>query len=216
VRFCGAVVLVACAGCGFRTLPGGDGGEAADLAGVDLAGADLAGVDLAGVDLAGGDLSTPPGGGFGPGPLGALPAGYCCSDAHQCRGRLCNSDGGGAHYCSQTCMLDAECTDFGAPMRCDRGSSTCVFTSTPYTCLDPQSYAYGGKPLGSCCASGFPTAGQACLGGLCFATGNDVNPYYCTQGCVDSGECPPGYGCHASFCWKEQSFLDPNYVYTCQ
>jgi hypothetical protein len=202
----GLVILLT--GCGFRPTGGSDGGVQ------DLAGADLFGVDLAGVDIAmpPGDLA---GGGTGPGPLGALPAGFCCNTNEECRSRSCTSTGGGPKICSDDCREDGVCTAWGAAMRCDMTSDRCVPSATPYTCLQASSYAYGGRPIGACCAHGFYKAGQECLGGLCLSTGNSANPYYCTQGCNANTPCPGGYSCFIGFCWISQTIGDNNYVYSC-
>ena len=197
-------------GCGFRGIE-----NQYDLA----TGADLAGVDFAGVDLTfASDLARAQDlagiGGNGPGPLGALPPSYCCNSNEECRSRACVSTGGGPKYCTDVCDTDAVCNVWGGAFVCDPGGE-CVPANASYSCVPADQYSYGTKPLGSCCAHGFPEAGQECLGGLCEATGNDANPFYCTQGCNANTRCPSGYTCAAGFCWIEQSFTDPSFIYSC-
>lgn len=201
------VAVAMLAGCGFHPQ-GGDLG-AADLAGVDLKGVDLRGADLAGVDLAGG-------GGTGAGPLGALPTGFCCHANSDCRSRDCVSIGGGPTVCLDHCASDPVCAAWSPMFHCDQGSGSCAPVGGSSTCLDPSGYHYGDKAIGTCCASGFVKSGQECLGGLCEATGNDANPFYCTQGCDQETPCPSPYECAAGFCWIPQTISDPNFMYTCQ
>src|SRR5262245_1438712 len=115
------------AGCGFRTLDG-------DPPTPDLATADASrGSDLATAlpDLAVPDLDAR----GGPGPLGALPAGFCCSSDEECRSRACLSSGGGPRFCSDECRSDPVCSAWGAAFVCDLSSGLCKPSGTPYTCL---------------------------------------------------------------------------------
>jgi hypothetical protein len=197
--------VVFAGGCGFRpiTPPG-------DLAGADLAGADFAGVDFAGADLSmsAGDLSLS--GGTGPGPLGALPAGFCCTADLECRSRRCFQVGTGPKFCSDECRSDDVCNTWGGAFVCEMTQGECLPAQQTYSCLDPSTYNYGTKPTGACCATG-PRSGQECQGGLCYATGPSANPFFCTQGC-DPGSCPIGYICNLlKWCSKP----DPNAPYTC-
>jgi hypothetical protein len=178
-----SLVLFALAACGFQT------GGTDDL-GVDLAsppGADLAsppGADLAsppGVDLAGADLASM----NGPGPLGALPSGYCCSSSDQCRSRFCTMTGSGAFFCADPCNSEAFCDAINPATTCEPSFYSCQFLSAPYTCTDPATFIHGGKPTGACC-----TNDNECLGGWCWFPGG-----YCTQGCSDTSACPGGYSC---------------------
>jgi hypothetical protein len=209
VRF--AVMLLACAalGCGFHRASTDDGGEpAGDLAG-DLAGGDP--VVGAPPDMAlAGSSNT---GGTGPGPLGALPAGFCCNSDADCRSRNCAGQLDPVHYCTDECDHDSICSAWGGAFKCDvSGTGMCVTTTSPATCLDPALYHYGTKPIGACCQSGFDKAGQECQGGLCNATGPAANPFYCTQGCDRNTPCPAPYTCNsASFC----SLPDPSAPYSC-
>lgn len=194
------VAVAMLAGCGFHPQGG------------DLGAADLAGVDLAGADL----THEMTGGGTGAGPLGALPTGFCCNANSDCRTRNCVSAGGGPKVCLDDCSTDALCTAWSSAFHCDQGSGFCAPVGASSTCLDPSGYHYGQKAIGACCASGFVKSGQECLGGLCEATGNDANPFYCTQACDASAPCPAPYECAAGFCWIPQTISDPSFMYTCQ
>jgi hypothetical protein len=201
-------------GCGFqRTVPLGDGGDTADLSGADLAGADLAGVVHPRPDLGGADLLGAP---LGPGPLGALPTGYCCTSDDECRWRTClKPQGGSDGHCADRCFSDDVCTAFAPGYRCDTSTERCVSTTAPaFNCLPQDRYIRGQKPLGACCQHGFLQSGQECAGGHCQSTGHSANPFYCTQGCT--GACPAGYLCAAGFCWNAGSLSDPMFMYTCQ
>src|SRR3954454_819922 len=97
------MLILLCAGCGFQGV-GGDLG-ANDLAGIDLTGVDLVGMDFAGLDLAiiamqPDDLSMS--GGSGPGPLGALAPGFCCTGNQDCASRLCATEGS-VSFCTDLC-----------------------------------------------------------------------------------------------------------------
>jgi hypothetical protein len=203
-------------GCGFQTLPNpGPDLASPDLgsAPADLAGADLAGVDFAApaADLAAPDLSAAKH--QGPGPLGALPAGYCCQNDQECRSRDC-VNAGSFRYCSDLCDSDEVCNVWGAGFACDLPSQACVATGA--SCHPAADYQYGTAATGSCCAHGFATAGQECLGGICTSTGNSANPFYCTQGCDNLTHCPGGYSCLGGTCWITQTTGDPSYLYSCQ
>src|SRR5207253_10532666 len=135
----------------------GDGGM--ELGSVDLTGYDLTGQDLTG----GGPDFTMPGGGTGPGPAGALPAGFCCSGNAECRSRRCRSING-MGICTDDCDHDSICTAYGAAMKCDTaGSGECVATGGGTTCVDASQYHYGTKAIGACCSSGFDKAGAECV-----------------------------------------------------
>jgi hypothetical protein len=211
-------ILLACllCGCGFRAFEGSDGG------GGPPPGSDGGGGPPPGSD-GGGMIPNP--GGNGPGPLGALPPGYCCSDDKQCSHRRCTRFGTGPSICSGFCQVDEECTGFNSQMRCDPNTAQCSPMSTPYSCLDPQTYQYGTLATGACCSRGTATSGQECKGGLCISTGNQANPYYCSQGCTNGETCPPGYSCFSAAngyasdirdCWVTQSIADDTYTYSCQ
>jgi hypothetical protein len=205
------MLMLLCAGCGFQ-------GVGADLAGADLAGIDLAGVDFSGVDLTNSvqpnDLSTSAQ--TGPGPLGALPSGFCCTGNSDCASRLCGTESG-VSFCTDLCDTDAVCMAYGGAFICDPGNGACLPSNpTNPICVPANQYVYGSKPIGSCCSHGFPKAGQECLGGKCVQTGANSNPFYCTQGCDSHSPCPGGYSCMGGFCWIAQTVGDPNYVIQCQ
>jgi hypothetical protein len=206
------VLLAFAAGCGFQALPNGDGG-------MDLGSADLSGLDLTGADLTGGapDM-TMSGGGTGPGPAGALPAGFCCASNSECRSRRCRSINS-QMVCTDDCDHDGICTAYGANMKCDSaGTGECIGNGAASpACVDPSTYHYGTKAIGSCCSSGFDKSGAECVGGLCDATGPQSNPFFCTQGCDGNTPCPGPYTCFlaagtSGFC----ALPDPNAAYTCQ
>jgi len=180
-----ALLVISLAGCGFRPLGNNDLGNNPPL-----------------------DLSMPGSGGTGPGPEGALPAGYCCDGPQQCRSRQCMSG-----YCLDECSDNSECTAFGAAMTCDLSSGTCM-PGAGFSCLDPSGYHYGSKTQGACCQSGFPQSGQECASGRCIAFGPDTNPFICTSACIQGVEpCPIGFQCTVErFCAPN----DPNASYTCQ
>lgn len=213
------LVILLCAGCGFQGVGG-------DMAANDLAGvgpADFAGVDLSGVDFSGADLTVVVqpndlgiSGGTGPGPLGALPAGFCCTQNAECASRLCATESG-VSFCTSVCDTDAVCSAYGGAFICDQGNGACLPSNpTNPVCVPADQYMYGTKAIGSCCSHGFPKAGQECLGGRCVATGADSNPFYCTQGCDSHTTCPTGYSCQDNFCWISQTIGDPTFVIQCQ
>src|SRR4051812_11295091 len=208
VRF-GVVMLVCLAGCGFeRALP--DDGGVDDLGSVDLVGLDLTGVDLTGF---GADMTVT--GETGKGPLGALPAGYCCASDEDCRSRACVHINGATSptMCTDECDHDSSCSAWGGALKCQSGGGYCLAVDpTTFTCLDPSTFVHGTKATGSCCSSGFDKAGEECLGGICNATGPESNPFFCTQGCGGATGCPPGFTCNSlHWCWKD----DPQAPYTC-
>lgn len=194
MRWVLVALVVSVGGCGFRNIPGD--------------GTDLGGGGGGGVDLAGG------GGGVGPGPVGALPAGFCCTRREECRSRRCLFALNGQSFCSDDCDASDGCAAWGAALVCDPGQNyTCQPMSSSFSCLDPSTYRYGAKPFGACCASGFVRSGEECQGGLCVSVGPVSNPYFCTQGCIRGVQsCPSGYSCGtAGFCIPN----DPNATYAC-
>jgi hypothetical protein len=207
-----AVVLaVLLAGCGFHDVrTSGDGSLAGDgpLAGDGSTAGDFA-------QTGGNDFAMGPG---GPGPLGALPPGYCCQNAEQCSGRRCT---GG--YCSTFCGADSDCTDATTQLHCDTANSVCVPAAAPFTCLDPATYHPGALATGTCC-SGSLHSNEQCNGGLCISTGLDTNPYYCSQGCDVTTPCPTGYTCFGRDngfitdlrnCWKDPTATDQTAAISC-
>jgi hypothetical protein len=199
VRFYPLVCALAFAGCGFQGFSGGDGGNPPP-------GSDLAGTT----------------GGIGRGPLGALPAGFCCSSNEMCQSRRCINLGTGPYYCSPLCADDLDCNQYGL-FHCDTANQLCAPVNDPYTCVDESNYHYGSRPTGACCQPG-NHGGEPCQGGICISTGNPANPFYCTQGCNDKTPCPGGYTCYASpqfltdlrNCWKDPTANDDTASISCQ
>jgi hypothetical protein len=153
-------VMIAVAGCGFHA------GGAHDLSSADLASA---------VD--GGALT-------GPGPLGALSTGYCCTTNHDCRYRACGASG----VCLDYCDSDDNCpTAYG--YTCNMTNNRCAEPTQLGACFPQSEYQRGSQPIGTCC-----TSDGECAGGICFQYGTS-NPHFCTQGCVPSEGCPGGYTC---------------------
>jgi hypothetical protein len=204
------ICVIGLAGCGFsRTPVDNDMGTAP----MDLAGLDLIGVDLTMTTNA--DLLASVN--SGPGPLGALPTGFCCNTNEECRSRSCVSAGSGPKFCSDHCFGDDICNVWGGAFSCNTSTDYCQpINAVTYSCIPAEQFQHGLKPIDSCCASGFPKAGQECLGGLCNSTGNGANPFYCTQGCNQATPCPGNHTCVAGFCWITQSFTDSTYIYTCK
>jgi hypothetical protein len=205
------ICVIGLAGCGFsRTPVDNDMGSAPMM---DLLGADLIGVDLTSTTNA--DLLTTVNM-SGPGPLGSLPAGFCCNTNEECRSRSCTSLAGGPKFCTDRCFSDDICNVWGGAFRCNTTTDACEPTGVGYSCVPAEQYQYGSKTIGTCCSHGFAKAGQECLGGLCNATGHSANPYYCTQGCNSNTPCPGGYTCAAGFCFITQTVTDLSYMYTCK
>jgi hypothetical protein len=160
-----------------------------------------------GADGGAADLAATP----GPGPLGALPTGYCCSANEQCRSRNCINLDTGPYYCADPCTAAAQCSGWSTSYGCDAQNMICYPVNSPYACLDGAAFSHGALPTGACCDGGAgPTLGADCAGGLCLHTGAASDPYYCSQGCNDATPCPSGYACHAAGittgspgqCWK--------------
>ncbi len=231
------VALLLVAGCGgFHVVGGhdlavGDGGAFADggAPGNDSA-PDLAGGTVVppGADLAGtGPIDLAPPSKYGPGPLGALPTGYCCLGADECRSRRCISYGPSSSGCSDPCTFDSDCN--GGPistMICDHTLMVCVAgPSTGGACLGEEAFTWGKKPTGTCCDATGATPGSDCEGGWCIYVGplGTSNPTFCTQGCDDASPCPTGFGCklqggganHPGVCVFTASLGDPNTPYGC-
>jgi hypothetical protein len=178
-----AFALAFASGCGFVT-------DAADLAGADLAGADFAPADggADAPDFADAvDLAAPPDFALasGPGPLGALPSGYCCASNLVCRSRQCINTGSGPFYCADPCAMQSACDAAMTGTFCDNPNMTCLYPTEPYTCVGEGSFHFGAKQTGMCCGSD-----SDCLGNWCLAPGS-----YCSQGCNDQSMCPLGYHC---------------------
>lgn len=209
-------LVLACAGlvggCGFhRVLPlGGDDGGAPDLS---APGGDDGGG--AGGELGpGGDgLAGSADAGTGPGPLGALPAGFCCQSNGECRERNCMNDGPGPKFCVEDCLTDDDCNPSGnTRFFCDPNLMRCRPKIALYSCDDPSQWVYGTKATGACCDSAAPRLGSDCEGGWCIHSGAAENAYYCTQGCLAEGDCPNGYTCDMT----RSRCVHVDTVYLCQ
>jgi hypothetical protein len=197
-------------GCGFHDYTLRDAaaelGPAPDLAGDDLAG--------------GGDLAAQADASSGPGPLGALPTGFCCTRDEECRQRHCSTGG----YCTDDCYDDRICTAWSPSFECNQITSLCTLrTGLPLQCLDSATYLGGSLPTGSCCDGQAQHVGQECLGGSCITSGSAANPYYCTQGCGPAEPCPDGFTCvdaanglsDLRVCWFS-STINIQGVHTCR
>ncbi len=136
--------------------------------------------------------------GYGPGPFGALPSGYCCSDDSECRSRHCEDLGGGK-MCRDICFSNSICTrppDFA--WTCDNGGTPheegLCKPSGAFTCIPAAKFERGTRSAGDCCsATGDGWAGLECMGGRCIAIGD--GPYVCNHICVQPKDCPSGFVC---------------------
>jgi hypothetical protein len=172
------------AGCGFRPVP--PAAAVADLAAdVDLGGNTPDALAEAG------DLTVM----TGPGPLGALPAGFCCGSGAECRSRQCDVDGAGHKICIESCISSATCTEFSMGYFCDATVQRCRPKTYAYICTPTTQFVLGHKPTGACCDAGAAHPGEECLGGWCVPATPGGNPAYCTQGCRADVDCPADYAC---------------------
>jgi hypothetical protein len=152
----------------------------------------------------------------GPGALGALPSGYCCTRNTECRNRRCES---GA--CVDSCQRTSDCP---RGFTCD-ALDLCDPPADFLRCLDQSTFTPGSRPTGACCdGTGDPRGGE-CAGGSCINTGSSTGASYCTQGCDLDSDCPRNYGCWSldagrfsdgRMCWKLSSIRDPSTVETCE
>jgi hypothetical protein len=193
-----ALSLASCGG--FHEIGVPDGGDAGNAGPVP----DLAfppGTDLAGIDLSTSnnlpDLSQS-NGPTGPGPYGALPSGYCCNAATDCRERSC-IDFGGGKMCSDGCGDDSSCNSLPG-LQCvgatqlDPGA--CQPKVKTMACVPSSNYKLGSKKLGACCNPTFDgMSGAECEGGRCDSSGDINNPYICTNACESQNECPGPFTC---------------------
>ena len=140
----------------------------------------------------GGNAVTTPGPAFGAGPFGALPNGYCCADAKDCRSRRCESG-----MCIDTCGDDDGCLDTAGEFSCQGPprEKVCV-PKGALTCVPAADFRRGDKKLGACCtATHDARAGLECEGGRCDAFGPPSNPYICGQACERPSDCPGAFAC---------------------
>ena len=103
----------------------------------------------------------------GPGPLGALPAGFCCGSGAECRSRLCDIDGSGHRFCIESCLSSATCTEFSMTYFCDATVQRCRPKTFAYACTPTSQFLLGKKPTGACCNANAAHPGEECLGGWC-------------------------------------------------
>lgn len=140
-------------------------------------------------------------GGSGPGPMGALPTGYCCTGDDQCRHRSCR-DFSGVRMCSDPCHSDSACEGNLPGFHCadpDAGERHCAPKTPGLACRPAQQFTYGGKGLGACCVATHDNrAGLECLSGRCVAWGDNSNPYYCASPCGKPSDCPGAYVCFST------------------
>ncbi len=174
----------------------GDAGAVDDAAVADAGGGAEGGEDGArdGGDDARDADATPSDGPTGPGPLGALPSGYCCTSDEECRFRRCVDTGAGGRMCLDLCSASRPlaCTRPGFAFTCD--GTTCQ-PPAGFACLDPATFVRGTKTTGACCTdSADGTTGHECEGNLCLAVGNA--PWFCTRRCDGGADCPSDYECY--------------------
>lgn len=166
----------------------------------------------------GGGTSEPPAPGFGPGPHGSLPTGYCCTADDQCRRRHCADVGGGVKMCLDGCHGASGCTHAGITgFTCDNGGSNFDdgWCKPPAgaACIPQSQYEYGTKPAGSCCsATGDANAGQECTGGLCIAIGD--GPFVCSNPCDQPKDCTGPFTCFTIDVGRKEC-IPANDPYTC-
>lgn len=159
----------------------------------------------------GADTFSP--GGTGPGPRGALPSGYCCTSASECRYRTC-VDLGGGKMCVDPCVDDDACTGPVTGLKCNKTAKRCEPTPLTTACRPSSTFRYGSRTLGKCClATHNGWAGMECEGYHCISFGETTNPYICTHVCTKTTDCPGPYYCQPveghSICWPSAT------TYTC-
>ena len=139
----------------------------------------------------------------GPGPLGALPGGYCCTSDSECRQRHCRSVGGGQKMCMDECtpQTQAVCDRPGIDFRCVTYTAEFDSACEPppgFTCLDPQTFVRGTLPTGACCTDeGNGLNGHECESNLCISRSG--GPLLCWRICQSETDCPDGYGCYEAY-----------------
>jgi hypothetical protein len=191
------------------TATGGSAGSTATDGSAGSTATGGAGVGGASGSGGGAGGSSGSGGGVtGPGPFGALPAGYCCNVDDDCRYRKC-VDYGGVKMCSDECDSDDGCNT-GQNMKCS-ASYWCEPSGTP-SCIPANQFTVGTKKIGACCvATGDGHSGEECESNRCVAFGDLSNPFICTQPCTKQGGCPAQYQCLGfMFCAPLAT------LYTCQ
>lgn len=143
----------------------------------------------------GGVLDGRPAEGGGPGPLGALPTGYCCTSDQQCRDRRCVDHGGG-RMCVDRCNNDAECAVAVQGFSCvpqaalpsGMPARRCAPLKVSTPCRPSNGFVPGIKPFGSCCNTRLDCSSGHC--GSAFS-----GPYLCLRTCQTYADCPSSYSC---------------------
>jgi hypothetical protein len=162
-----------------------------------------------------GEEPLPPG--TGPGPHGALPSGYCCTDDSQCRYRRCVDTGGGpgTKMCLDECFQNGFCERPDITFTCEQPTPGARGHCKPppgFTCLAQATFVRGTRKTGECCAFGTDgTAAAECDGNQCLSIGQ--NPYVCTNRCTTSQDCPGGFYCN-NF-GTSKACIPANTPYTC-
>lgn len=206
-----ACVVVQDLGATGESVDGGDGATPDDATTVE------GGTDGGGLDVVTDGASDD--GRAGPGPFGALPTGYCCTNDEQCRQRHClPSDAG--RMCFDECNAQAQgfCDRPFLDFRCDLGQPEYQQTCIPqegeaFTCLPPSQFVAGTKAAGECCASRPDNLhGQECASNLCIQKRD--GPWACTRICEAGVDCPTDWSCIPQIYW---SICVPNgLTYTCK
>jgi hypothetical protein len=132
----------------------------------------------------------------GPGPFGALPNGYCCADATECRSRQC-VDAAGGRMCLDRCGDASGCLATAGTFTCQgSGVDRLCAPSAATRCIPGNLFARGTRKLGDCCsATHDANAGLECEGGACASFGKAGNPYICYQACAKPSDCPGNFMC---------------------
>ena len=153
----------------------------------------------------------------GPGDLGALPTGYCCTDDSQCRYRHCAMTSAG-QMCLDGCYGSSVCDRTEGAFTCDGGMDQGPGYCQPaagFTCIDPSKFVHGTRDTGECCDGLNPSDnGDECAGGHCIsvsAEGQADNPYVCSQWCTGTKDCPSG-----TICGELNTCEPGNMPYTCK
>ncbi len=142
--------------------------------------------------------------GRGAGPHGSLPSGYCCNDDSECRYRRCvdsASTGATGKMCLDECFSTLLCRRPDITFTCEQpaaGQRGLCKPPAGFACIPAERFIRGTLPAGACCNAGSPdmndgTAGSACEGNQCAATGS--GPLVCTNRCAFQGDCPDGFTC---------------------
>lgn len=156
-------------------------------------------------------------GNLGPGPFGALPTGYCCSDDSECRNRHCVAVAG-TKMCLDVCSVDSTCTRRDLAFKCDSPSQfedgLCQPPTPTFTCIPQARFERGSRKVGECCAAtGDGNSGEECDGNSCIAKGinGDIGPFVCSHWCELTKDCPSG-----TVCSPFKSCEPANFPYVCK